>query len=97
MDRVYDIKSRSRHKPLSLLIESVDQAEELPEPLTDEFYALHSPLLAGAADNYCEGVVQTSFKSYGEYGQCSATFTMPKFRWPWYRLLQFLLLRRLPT
>ena len=40
VDRVYDIKSRSRHKPLSLLIESVDQAEELAQPLTDEFYAL---------------------------------------------------------
>ena len=32
VDRVYDIKSRSRHKPLSLLIESVDQAEELARP-----------------------------------------------------------------
>ena len=40
VDRVYDIKSRSRHKPLSLLIESVDQAEELAQPLHDEFYAL---------------------------------------------------------
>jgi L-threonylcarbamoyladenylate synthase len=40
VDRVYDIKSRSRHKPLSLLIESVDQAEELCKPLPDEFYHL---------------------------------------------------------
>jgi tRNA threonylcarbamoyl adenosine modification protein (Sua5/YciO/YrdC/YwlC family) len=40
VDRVYDIKSRARHKPLSLLIESVDQAEELAQPLPDEFYAL---------------------------------------------------------
>lgn len=40
VDRVYEIKSRSRHKPLSLLIESVDQAEELAQPLPDEFYAL---------------------------------------------------------
>ncbi len=40
VDRVYDIKTRSRHKPLSLLIESVDQAEELAKPLPDEFYAL---------------------------------------------------------
>lgn len=40
VDRVYDIKSRSRHKPLSLLIGSVDQAEELAQPLPDEFYAL---------------------------------------------------------
>ena len=29
VDKVYDIKTRSRHKPLSLLIESTDQAEEL--------------------------------------------------------------------
>jgi L-threonylcarbamoyladenylate synthase len=40
VDRVYEIKSRSRHKPLSLLIESVDQAEELTQPLPEEFYAL---------------------------------------------------------
>jgi len=40
VDRVYDIKTRSRHKPLSLLIESVDQAEELAKALPDEFYAL---------------------------------------------------------
>ena len=29
VERVYEIKSRFRHKPLSLLIESVDQAEDL--------------------------------------------------------------------
>jgi len=40
VDRVYDIKSRSRHKPLSLLIENVDQAEELARPLPEEFHAL---------------------------------------------------------
>jgi L-threonylcarbamoyladenylate synthase len=40
VDRVYDIKTRSRHKPLSLLIESVEQAEELARPLPEEFYAL---------------------------------------------------------
>src|SRR3954462_4364626 len=40
VDKVYDIKTRSRHKPLSLLIESVDHAEELAKPLPEEFYAL---------------------------------------------------------
>lgn len=40
VDRVYEIKSRLRHKPLSLLISSVDQAEELAQPLPEEFYAL---------------------------------------------------------
>src|ERR1700751_4428028 len=40
VERVYEIKSRSRHKPLSLLIESVDQAEELARPLPEEFYDL---------------------------------------------------------
>jgi tRNA threonylcarbamoyl adenosine modification protein (Sua5/YciO/YrdC/YwlC family) len=41
VERVYEIKSRSRHKPLSLLIESEDQAEMLArEPLPDEFYEL---------------------------------------------------------
>ncbi len=40
VERVYDIKTRSRHKPLSLLIESTDQAEELAKKLPEEFYAL---------------------------------------------------------
>src|SRR5205085_4761511 len=31
VERVYEIKTRSRHKPLSLLIESVDQAERSEE------------------------------------------------------------------
>lgn len=40
VEKVYEIKSRSRHKPLSLLIENVEQAEELTRPLPDDFYAL---------------------------------------------------------
>ncbi len=40
VERIYDIKSRSRHKPLSLLIESVEQAEELTKDLLPEFYLL---------------------------------------------------------
>jgi L-threonylcarbamoyladenylate synthase len=40
VDRIYDIKSRNRHKPLSLLIESIEQAEEITKPLPDEFYML---------------------------------------------------------
>ena len=39
VDSVYEIKTRSRHKPLSLLIESVDQAEELAF-LPDTFHEL---------------------------------------------------------
>jgi L-threonylcarbamoyladenylate synthase len=40
VDRVYEIKSRSRHKPLSLLIESVDQAAEIAWPVPEIFYLL---------------------------------------------------------
>ncbi len=40
VERVYEIKSRSRHKPLSLLIENVDQAEEFAGPLPDDFHLL---------------------------------------------------------
>ena len=40
VERVYEIKERGRHKPLSLLIESVEQAEELANELPDEFYLL---------------------------------------------------------
>ena len=40
VERVYEIKSRSRHKPLSLLIEHVDQAEDFARPLPDDFQLL---------------------------------------------------------
>jgi L-threonylcarbamoyladenylate synthase len=40
VDRVYEIKSRSRHKPLSLLISDIAQAEDLAIPLSDDFYLL---------------------------------------------------------
>jgi len=40
VDRVYEIKSRLRNKPLSLLIEDVDQAEEFAGPLPEDFYIL---------------------------------------------------------
>ncbi len=40
VDRVYEIKSRSRHKPLSLLLDTMDQAEDLARPLPENFYEL---------------------------------------------------------
>ena len=40
VERVYEIKESGRHKPLSLLIESVEQAEELGHELPDEFFLL---------------------------------------------------------
>lgn len=40
VERVYEIKQRGRHKPLSLLIENVERAEELAHELPDEFYLL---------------------------------------------------------
>lgn len=40
VDRIYEIKSRSRHKALSLIVESVDQVEDLSQPLNGDFYAL---------------------------------------------------------
>src|SRR5262244_3460008 len=39
VDLIYDVKTRNRHKPLSLLIESVEQAEYLAAwPLSDTFH-----------------------------------------------------------
>ena len=38
--KIYDVKSRQRNKPLSLLIESVDHAEDLTRPLPEIFYLL---------------------------------------------------------
>jgi tRNA threonylcarbamoyl adenosine modification protein (Sua5/YciO/YrdC/YwlC family) len=40
VESVYTIKNRGRHKPLSLLIDSVEQAEEMGHELPDEFFLL---------------------------------------------------------
>ena len=40
VERVYEIKSRLKHKPLSLLIENVDQAEEFAGTLPADFHIL---------------------------------------------------------
>jgi L-threonylcarbamoyladenylate synthase len=41
VDLIYEVKTRSRHKPLSLLIESVEQAEYLAAwPLDECFYGI---------------------------------------------------------
>src|SRR6202034_2471537 len=40
VDLIYEVKTRSRHKPLSLLIESVEHAEYLARPLPDVFYEI---------------------------------------------------------
>jgi tRNA threonylcarbamoyl adenosine modification protein (Sua5/YciO/YrdC/YwlC family) len=47
VDLIYDVKSRSRHKPLSLLIESVEQAEYLSRELPVEFYEITSKYWPG--------------------------------------------------
>lgn len=40
VDRIYEIKTRVRHKPLSLLVESVDQATELSRNIPPVFHQL---------------------------------------------------------
>jgi L-threonylcarbamoyladenylate synthase len=40
VDKIYDIKSRSRHKPLSLLIEHQAQAEDLAREIPSVFHRL---------------------------------------------------------
>jgi L-threonylcarbamoyladenylate synthase len=40
VERIYEIKSRSRHKPLSLLVESIDQATELSRNVPPVFHEL---------------------------------------------------------
>ena len=69
VDRVYDIKTRSRHKPLSLLIESVDQAEELAKSLPEEFYALARTILAGTADHHRESRIASAAEGDRQYRQ----------------------------
>jgi len=56
VDLIYDVKTRSRHKPLSLLIESVEQAEYLARPLPDVFYEI--------TRKYWPGPLTTSTKAY---------------------------------
>ncbi|HWZ43632.1 MAG TPA: L-threonylcarbamoyladenylate synthase [Candidatus Saccharimonadales bacterium] len=47
VDFIYEVKSRNRHKPLSLLIESVEQAEYLARPLPEAFYEIANKFWPG--------------------------------------------------
>jgi L-threonylcarbamoyladenylate synthase len=48
VDLIYDVKTRNRHKPLSLLIESVEQAEYLAAwPLSSVFHDITSKYWPG--------------------------------------------------
>jgi tRNA threonylcarbamoyl adenosine modification protein (Sua5/YciO/YrdC/YwlC family) len=40
VERIYEIKTRSKHKPLSLLIDTVDQAQDLGRDLPEVFFTL---------------------------------------------------------
>jgi tRNA threonylcarbamoyl adenosine modification protein (Sua5/YciO/YrdC/YwlC family) len=40
VERIYEVKSRSKHKPLSLLIDSIEEAEDLSRKLPENFYKL---------------------------------------------------------
>src|SRR5215813_10399501 len=40
VDRIYDIKSRQRHKALSLMIDSIDMAEMLAAEISKDFELL---------------------------------------------------------
>ena len=69
VDRVYEIKSRSRHKPLSLLIESVEQAKELAKPLPDEFYALAKKFWPGPLTIIVPATSKVPLKVTGNTGR----------------------------
>ncbi len=69
VDRIYELKMRARHKPLSLLISEVPMAYELAPTIDGAFDRLAERFLAGAADDYCEGRGEAAAAGDGEYGQ----------------------------
>ncbi len=69
VDKVYDIKTRSRHKPLSLLIESVDQAAEMAKDLPDEFYALARKFWPGPLTIIVESRIASASEGHSEHWQ----------------------------
>ena len=83
VDRVYDIKSRSRHKPLSLLIESVDQAEELAQPLPDEFYTLARRFWPGPLTIIVKAASRLPLKVTANTGNVALRVRARKFLWRW--------------
>ena len=72
VDRVYDIKTRSRHKPLSLLIESVDQAEELAKVAAGGVLRAGAEILAGTADHHRESGIAPAAEGDRQYRQRGA-------------------------
>ena len=72
VERVYEIKSRSRHKPLSLLIGDVEQAEELAKPLPEEFHALAKKFWPGPLTIIVKAASRLPLKVTANTGQCGA-------------------------
>ena len=96
VDRVYDIKSRSRHKPLSLLIETWTRPNSWRRTCPKSFTP-GAPILAGAADHYREGRSAAAAESDGQHRQRRPARPTARFRWRWCRPRKFPSLRPPPT
>ncbi|MBI2682102.1 MAG: threonylcarbamoyl-AMP synthase [Acidobacteriales bacterium] len=68
VERVYEIKSRQRHKPLSLIVEGVDQAEDLAQPLDADFYALARKFWPGPLTIIVKAASQLPLKATANTG-----------------------------
>ena len=89
VERVYEIKSRSRHKPLSLLIESVDQAEELARPLPPEFYDLARRFWPGPLTIIVRAASGLPLKVTANTGNVALRILPPRFPSPSFRRRAF--------
>lgn len=68
VERIYDLKTRARHKALSLLIENLDQARDLALALPDVFYALAEKYWPGPLTMIVKAAFQLPLKATANTG-----------------------------
>ena len=84
VERVYEIKERGRNKPLSLLIESVEQAEELANVLPDEFHLLAEKFWPGPLTIIVRAAPRLPLKVTANSGNIAVRMPDSAWRWQWF-------------
>ena len=72
VDRVYDIKTRSRHKPLSLADRKRGSGGRTGQGAAGGVLCAGQKVLAGTVDHHRESGIAVAAEGDGEHGQCGA-------------------------
>jgi L-threonylcarbamoyladenylate synthase len=87
VEQIYQIKSRLKHKPLSLLIASVAQAYELARDIDDRFDRLAERFWPGPLTIIVRAGSKLPLRSTANTGNVACAFRMHRLRGQWLNAL----------